>query len=289
MKKKLWLAAGILLALAAAFFGVRAVWSLGRAKPPAPPPRVETSASAATPSEAMPPKSDEEAAAPTVETPPEETKAEEIPPTQEEAEEEVAVEEPEPYVSPIDFASLQAANPDIYAWLEIKGTDITYPLLQSAEDDAFYLNHDSERIRSADGSLFSESRYNGRTMEDPVTLIYGHHMRSGAMFGNLERDYTDQAFLEAHREITVYTPEAELRYGVFAAVPWSGEHLLYYYDFRDEAEYSRFFASVFRVRDLRARFYEENAPAPEDRVLILSTCLAADNTHRFLVMAKLMP
>ncbi len=289
MKKKIWIAAGILLALAAVFFGIRAVWSLGTARAPKPPPRVEASVPAAIPSEAMPPKSDEESVVPTAETPAEETEAEETPPAPEEAEEIVAVEEPEPYVSPIDFESLQAMNPDIYAWLEIKGTDISYPLLQSPEDDAFYLNHDSERIWSADGSLFSESRYNGRTMEDPVTLIYGHHMRSGAMFGNLERDYTDQAFLEAHREITVYTPEAELRYGVFAAVPWSGEHLLYYNDFSDEAEYSRFFASVFRVRDLRARFYEENAPAPGDRVLILSTCLAADNTHRFLVMAKPMP
>jgi sortase B len=287
MKKKLWLAAGILLALAAVFFGVRAVWSLGRAKPPAPPPMTE----AAEAIEAPDPIAEDEAQPVQAPEAPEEeiTAAEEEIPAEEPAE---AIEEetpPEPYVSPIDFASLQAANPDIYAWLEIKGTDISYPLLQSPEDDAFYLNHDSERIWSADGSLFSESRYNGRTMEDPVTLIYGHHMRSGAMFGNLERDYTDQAFLEAHREITVYTPEAELRYGVFAAVPWSGEHLLYYNDFSDEAEYSRFFASVFRVRDLRARFYEENAPAPEDRGLILSTCLAADNTHRFLVMAKLMP
>ncbi len=289
MKKKIWIAAGILLALAAVFFGIRAVWSLGTARAPKPPPRVEASVPAAIPSEAMPPKSDEESVVPTAETPAEETEAEETPPAPEEAEEIVAVEEPEPYVSPIDFESLQAMNPDIYAWLEIKGTDITYPLLQSAEDDAFYLNHDSEKNWSADGSLFTESRYNGRDMADPVTLVYGHHMRSGAMFGHLERDYTDQDFLEDHAEITVYTPEAELHYGVFAAVPWTGEHLLYYNDFSDEAVFERFFASVLRVRDLRARFKEENAPAVGDRVLILSTCLTADNKQRFLVMAKLLP
>ena len=287
MKKKIWIAAGILLALAAVFFGIRAVWSLGTATAPKPPPRTDA---VETREEPNLPAAVEAEPVQAPEAPEEENVAveEEIP--AEESDETVSEEiPPEPYVSPIDFESLQAMNPDIYAWLEIKGTDITYPLLQSAEDDSFYLNHDSEKNWSADGSLFTESRYNGRDMADPVTLVYGHHMRSGAMFGHLERDYTDQDFLEDHAEIMVYTPEAELHYGVFAAVPWTGEHLLYYNDFSDEAEFERFFASVLRVRDLRARFKEENAPAVGDRVLILSTCLTADNKQRFLVMAKLLP
>ena len=287
MKKKLWLAAGILLALAAVFFGIRAVWSLGTARAPKPPPLTDA---VETREEPNPPAAVEAEPVQAPEAPEEETVAVEEETPAEESDETVSEEiPPEPYVSPIDFESLQAMNPDIYAWLEIKGTDITYPLLQSAEDDSFYLNHDSEKNWSADGSLFTESRYNGRDMADPVTLVYGHHMRSGAMFGHLERDYTDQVFLEEHAEITVYTPEAELHYGVFAAVPWTGEHLLYYNDFSDEAAFERFFASVLRIRDLRARFKEENAPAVGDRVLILSTCLTADNKQRFLVMAKLLP
>ena len=44
----------------------------------------------------------------------------------------------EPYVSPIDFVSLQAQNPDIYGWLEIPGTEFDFPLVQRQGDDSFY-------------------------------------------------------------------------------------------------------------------------------------------------------
>ena len=207
----------------------------------------------------------------------------------EETDFEPPAEEAEPYVSPIDFEALRAVNPDIYAWLEIPGTEISYPLLQHPEDDAFYLDHDSDGNYSANGALFTERAYNGRELEDPVTVIYGHHMRSGAMFGNLERFYTDDAFMAEHGEVVLYTPEAERRYAVFAAVPFTGAHLLYYHDFTDPEVFAEFFASVFRVRDLRAHFMEENAPEAGDRVVILSTCLAADNTQRFLLMAAERP
>ena len=56
-------------------------------------------------------------------------------------------EEPEseakkdPVVIPIDFASLQARNPDVYAWITVPGTNIDYPILQSDGDNSYYLDH----------------------------------------------------------------------------------------------------------------------------------------------------
>ncbi len=196
---------------------------------------------------------------------------------------------PEPYESPIDFEALRALNPDIYAWLTIPNTDISYPLLQSAEDDAYYLDHNSDKQYSANGALFSEHQYNGLELTDPVTLIYGHHMKSGAMFGNLQMLFSDPAFFEENETFTVYTPDAELTYGVFAAVPYPGDHTLYSNDFSKDAVFEVFFDGIFSTRDLGARFREEYAPVPGDRVMILSTCLIGNNTNRFLVMGKLLP
>ena len=56
------------------------------------------------------------------------------------------VEEPEPEpVSkveiPIDFAALQQQNPDVYAWIQVPGTEVDYPILQSSNDNTYYLNH----------------------------------------------------------------------------------------------------------------------------------------------------
>lgn len=85
-----------------------------------------------------------------------------------------------PYVSPIDFASLQKENPDIYAWLYIPGTEFDFPILQRAGDDDYYLTHDSDGNDNSMGAIFSESSYNDGKMDDPATVLYGHHMVSRA-------------------------------------------------------------------------------------------------------------
>lgn len=72
-----------------------------------------------------------------------------------------------PYVSPIDFASLQKENPDIYAWLRIPGTEFDFPILQRAGDDDYYLTHDSDGNDNSMGAIFSESSYNDGKMEQP--------------------------------------------------------------------------------------------------------------------------
>lgn len=200
---------------------------------------------------------------------------------------ETPVEDTVEYVSPIDFDALTAINSDIYAWLEIDDTNISYPVVQST-DDTYYLNHNSDGNYSANGSIFSESAYNEKGFTDPVTVLYGHHMSSGAMFGKLQMYFTDSDYFTEHPTFDVYTPGAHLVYGVFAAVPYPGAHILHYNDFTDPGEFAAFFESIMNTRDLNARFNEDYAPQEGDHVLILSTCLTGNNTRRFLVMATLL-
>ena len=96
----------------------------------------------------------------------------------------------EPYVSPIDFASLQAQNPDIYGWLCIPNTEFDFPLVQRQGDDSFYLTHGSDGEENPAGAIFTESAYNSTDMEDPVTVAYGHQMHAGTMFGKLQATYS---------------------------------------------------------------------------------------------------
>lgn len=195
---------------------------------------------------------------------------------------------PTPYISPIDFESLQAVNSDIYAWITIADTNIDFPVVQSATDDGFYLNHNSDGSYSANGSIFSEHEFNSRNFEDPVTLLYGHHQWDGAMFGLLQQYYSDPDFWAEDHVITIYTPEEELSYGVFAAVPYPGDHILYYNDFTYDDDFVNFFDGIMNTRDLSAHFNEEYAPEVGDHVVILSTCLIGNNTNRFLVMGTLL-
>ena len=195
------------------------------------------------------------------------------------------LETEEPYVSPIRFASLQAQNPDIYGWLRIPGTEFDFPLVQRQGDDSFYLTHDSDGNESSAGAIFTESAYNSTTMEDPVTVAYGHQMHAGTMFGKLQETYSQENALEDYGEVIVYLPEKELHYQVFAAVPYDNRHILYNYDCTDSRRFNAFLNSIYEVREIGAQFASDVTVSTGDKVLVLSTCLAGNSQRRYLVLA----
>ena len=191
----------------------------------------------------------------------------------------------EPYVSPIDFNALQEGNPDIYAWLQIPGTEFDFPIVQRAGDDSFYLTHDSDGKESPAGAIFTESAYNTTTMEDLLTVAYGHQMHAGTMFGKLQETYSQENALEDYGEIVVYLPDKELHYTVFAAVPYDNRHILYNYDPTDPRRVTAFLDSVYGVREIGAQFSDTVTVSAEDQILVLSTCLAGNSQKRYLVLA----
>ena len=89
---------------------------------------------------------------------------------------------------PIDFASLQEKNPDIYAWIKIDGTTVDYPICQNNEDDNYYLSHTWDRAEAADGAIFTQA-CNNKNFTDFNTVVYGHQMGEGVdtMFHTLDR------------------------------------------------------------------------------------------------------
>jgi len=185
----------------------------------------------------------------------------------------------------LDFTSLRNLNTDIYAWLEIPDTKVDYPVLQSKTDDSCYLTTAYDGSYYIGGSLFTESAYNSDDFNDPVTIIYGHTMRNGTLFGQLQSIYSNAASFVSNQDIKLYLPGEVRHYTVFAAVPYDSEHILYRYDFSNQYWYNNFFKNVMNIRTLGAQFDKEITPAFGDRVIILSTCLTEDSTKRFLVMA----
>ena len=93
--------------------------------------------------------------------------------------------------------------------------------------------------------------------------------------------------MEEYSEIVVYLPDQELHYQVFAAVPYSKKHVLYYHDFNDPEVFQAFLdKEVLSVRSINAAIDQEAEVSVTDRLLILSTCLKGDNQQRYLVVAK---
>ncbi len=201
----------------------------------------------------------------------------------------VADVESEPVDNPIDFAALQAQNPDVYAYMNIPNTNIDLPILFNAENDNYYLTHDIDGNSTIVGALYTQSM-NKRDFTDPITVIYGHTLLNGTMFSELHA-FENPDFFAANPYFTVYLPNEMLTYEVVSAVEYSDEHIMNSHDFSNEQEVQKFFDSMLVADPNKTDQVREGAElkAGEDKILVLSTCTQpANDSRRFLVVGKLM-
>lgn len=191
----------------------------------------------------------------------------------------------------IDFEALKRRNPDIYAWLEIPGTVIDYPVLQSAREEnpeqEYYLHYDADRQESVYGAVFSQD-YNKKDFADFITVLYGHNMKDYTMFGSLSL-FEEPGVMERNKKIYIYLPEATLEYEIFAAYPVDAFHLLSGFDLESGKDCRDYLQKVKRqARNARVFDHELFDGINEDsHILALSTCYHGDPTQRFLVQAVL--
>jgi sortase B len=189
------------------------------------------------------------------------------------------------YESPVDFEELWAINPDVVAWLYIPGANISMPILQHPTDNSYYLTHDAQKQSSSAGAIFIED-YNAADFTDMCTVVYGHRMYSGEMFGTLQATYSDETSFAESQYIAIYLPDREIVYQVFGAVPYDNSHILYYHDFDDQLSYRKFINTIYSTTGIDATLVEDLKPQYGDKLLILSTCLWGDKDNRYLVLAK---
>lgn len=191
-------------------------------------------------------------------------------------------------ICPVDFFTLWDACTDIYAWLRIPGTTIDYPVLHrtdSIENQDYYLRKDLEGNYSTAGNLYTQYFYNWNLDEDPITVIYGHHMRDESMFGPLD-DYSDEEFIESHKYFYFYTSYHSYRYRVIGVVTHSNENIFLEYSNYEEGDFDRF-VDDFNTGVFGTGWIEDGFSLnSSDRVFILSTCNSM-RTERFLVVGVL--
>ena len=106
-------------------------------------------------------------------------------------------------------------NPDIAAWLRLPNTEIDYPVVRGA-DNTFYLDHDVMKKKAASGSLFIDSGNSGG-FTDFNTVIYGHNMNNGSMFGQLGK-FADPAFFDGNAAGRLFLPDCTYALEIFACM-----------------------------------------------------------------------
>ena len=186
-------------------------------------------------------------------------------------------------VKQINFGELWNRNPHIYAWIEIPGTQVNYPVLQHPTDDAYYLDHTVDGVSGLPGSIYTESVH-PKDFTATNTVLYGHNMKNDSMFGSLH-DYESQEFLDMNPYVYVYLPDRTIIYQIFAASRFSDAYLPDYCDYESEKGFLSY------IEEIRTNAISEDKELDVpfgSRILTLSTCIANDPTHRFLVEAVLI-
>ena len=175
----------------------------------------------------------------------------------------------------VDWESLLAQNKDVVGWIQTEsGAD--YPILKGV-DNAEYLYADINHDYNINGSVFL-CYLNSADWSDKNSIVYGHNMNSGAMFGG-NKQYKDEDFAREHPYFYIYTPVGKYTYRIFGVVVTQDQSECYNPSVKNDTEMAEYI-SVLK----RNAMYWLADPQPADHVVTLSTCTGqAHGTTRLLI------
>lgn len=184
----------------------------------------------------------------------------------------------------IDLYNLYLMNNDVVGWIKLEDSNIDYPIMQNGE---YYLRRNIYKEYSSYGTPFLAEYCNINTSDN--LIIYGHHIKSGMMFADLDK-YKSYDYYLNHKAIKLYklqgTETIEEEYKVIfcfkTTVNKGGFKYYNFYNVTSEADYNSF---VEQCRKLSFYNTEESA-SYGDKLITLSTCEYSLNNGRMVVVAK---
>lgn len=185
-----------------------------------------------------------------------------------------------------EYETLYNKNKRLIGWIKIDDTVVDYPVMQTV-DNEYYLDHNYDHKKDNNGCIFMDYQCDVINGSDNY-ILYGHHMKSGKMFGSLNK-YSQQSYYEAHPKIhfdTIYEKgEYQIMY-VFRSRVYSEEDVNFkYYQFINAGSQEEFDSYLNEMAQMS--LYDTGVTANYgDQLLTLSTCDYQENDGRFVVVAK---
>ena len=185
-----------------------------------------------------------------------------------------------------EYQTLYSLNKRLIGWVKIDDTYIDYPVLQTVNND-YYLNHNFDQEEDKNGSIFLDKDCSIYPRSTNL-ILYGHHMRSGRMFGQLNK-YSSEKFYKEHKYIqfdTIYEKGTyEVMYVFRSKIYEESEIVFKYYQFTDAVSETEFESNMMQMADMS--LYDTGVSAEYgDELLTLSTCDYYTSDGRFVVVAK---
>lgn len=183
-----------------------------------------------------------------------------------------------------EYAPIYKLNPHLVGWIQIEGTKVNYPVLQTPDWANYYLTRDFNGNESRYGAIYVNETADVKAPSDNVT-IYGHKMRDGTMFASLH-EYKKKSFFEAHPYVifdTIYEHHDYQILSVFMTSTGSASDFAYHtFVDGDKEAFEEF---VAKCKELS--LYDTGVSASYgDKLITLSTCEHSITDGRFVVVAK---
>lgn len=185
-----------------------------------------------------------------------------------------------------EYEAIYNKNKKLIGWIKIDDTLIDYPVMQTVNNE-YYLDHNFNQEEDRNGCIFMDYQCDVVKGCDNI-ILYGHHMKSGKMFGSLNK-YSQEAYYEEHPTIqfdTIYEKgEYQVMY-VFRSKVYSEEDVNFkYYQFINAGSEKEFNSYINEMSALS--LYDTGVTAVYgDELLTLSTCDYQETKGRFVVVAK---
>lgn len=188
--------------------------------------------------------------------------------------------EPPSIESEFDISALKAVNEDCIGWLDIPGTEISYPVMHTPNIPEYYLWTDFDGNPSNYGVPFLDAGC--RLNESRNLIVYGHNINQGEVFGKLEA-YEDKGYFQEHSNVFLHTESGVREYRIFAIFRVNVNRDTFPYDFRDgtDGKYSEFLGTA----ETLSLYDTGTIPDSAGSALTLSTCQNSAQGGRLIVIA----
>ena len=177
--------------------------------------------------------------------------------------------------NPVDFAQLQNINPEVIGWIRVGSVIISYPVAQ-AKDNDYYLHRTFKKVDNFAGCIF-ENCNNSPFFTDQNTIIYGHNMKNGSMFGQLKK-FKEQETFDKNPYFWMFTKDFIYQYRIFSSSIVSKIGDPYITRFSDE-DFQKFIEKSISSSEIKCG---DVSVTTDDRIMTLSTCTGDDATRRIL-------
>ena len=182
----------------------------------------------------------------------------------------------------VDFAQLAKINPEVRGWVRLADTAVNLPIVKTT-DNSYYLDHRFDEVKNKLGTPFIDTGNVG-DFSDRHTIIYGHALSSGSMFGSLW-EYENPNYVTRHPEIQLFLPDGTQKtLAVFACSRVDGTRGAIPISFSTEQDFLSF------IEELRAvsAFTSNVKVTSSDRIVSFCVVLPDGGEGRLLLSCILM-